>query len=111
MVAGRAAASRLVLSRTVWDRPRYALRDERYKFIYDTRTGESSSTTSWPIRGRRRTWPRSEPLRAAYYRESLHYWMKSLVRSATGGGEEARLTPEQCANLRALGYVSAECPP
>ena len=29
-----------VLSRTVWDRPRYALRDERYKFFYDTRTGE-----------------------------------------------------------------------
>jgi hypothetical protein len=29
-----------VLSRTVWDRPRYSLRDERFKFIYDTRTGE-----------------------------------------------------------------------
>ncbi len=29
-----------VLSRTVWDRPRYALRDERYKFLYYTQTGE-----------------------------------------------------------------------
>ena len=29
-----------VLSRTVWDRPRYALRDERFKFLYDTQTGE-----------------------------------------------------------------------
>src|SRR5262249_42571276 len=31
--------ARAVLSRTVWDRPRYARRDEDHKFIYDTRTG------------------------------------------------------------------------
>ena len=29
-----------VLSRTVWERPVYALRDERYKLIYDSRTGQ-----------------------------------------------------------------------
>ena len=39
MIAG-APGKAAVLSRTVWDRPRYALRDERYKFLYDTRTGE-----------------------------------------------------------------------
>ena len=39
MIAG-APGKPAVLSRTVWDRPRYALRDERYKFVYDTRTGE-----------------------------------------------------------------------
>ena len=32
-----------VLSRSVWDRPRYALRDERFKFFYDTRSGEEAA--------------------------------------------------------------------
>jgi arylsulfatase A-like enzyme len=110
VVAG-APGKPLVLSRTVWDRPRYALRDERYKLLYDTRTGESSLYDVVADPEERKDLAAVEPVRAAYYRESLHYWMKSLVRSAVGGGEEARLTPEQCANLRALGYVSAECPP
>ncbi len=38
-----------VLSRTVWDRPRYALRDERFKYFYDTRSGEEQ-----PVRPARR---------------------------------------------------------
>ena len=51
-----------------------------------------------------------DPLRSAYYRESLHTWMKALARGAgTGGGEEAKLTREQCENLKALGYATAEC--
>src|SRR4029450_4261794 len=37
-----AAGKSAVLSRTVWDRPRYALRDERFKLLYDTRTGEET---------------------------------------------------------------------
>ena len=53
-----------VLSRTIWDRPRYALRDERYKYLYDTRTGEESlydlpadpgEARTSP--GRSRSWP------------------------------------------------------
>ena len=43
-----------VLSRTVWDRPRYALRDERFKYLYDTRTGEERlyDLQADPARGR-----------------------------------------------------------
>ena len=110
VVAG-APGKPVVLSRTVWDRPRYALRDERYKFLYDTRTGEAALYDVVADPSEAKDLATAEPVRTAYYRESLHYWMKTLARGAAAGGEEARLTPEQCANLKALGYVAAECPP
>jgi arylsulfatase A-like enzyme len=110
VVAG-APGKPVVLSRTVWDRPRYGLRDERYKFLYDTRTGESALYDVVADPKETKDMAAAEPVRAAYYRESLHFWMKTLTRGAAGGGEEARLTPEQCANLKALGYITADCPP
>jgi arylsulfatase A-like enzyme len=99
-----------VLSRTVWDRPRYALRDARYKFLLDTRTGEGALFDLQADPAETRDLAPAEPIRAAYYRESLQVFIKTLGRGAGGGGEEARLTREQCENLRALGYLTAECP-
>jgi arylsulfatase A-like enzyme len=110
VIAG-APGKPVVLSRTVWDRPRYALRDGRYKFLFDTRTGESSLFELATDPAETKDLAATEPVRAAYYRESLHAWMKTLARQGGGGGEEAKLTPEQCENLRALGYLVAECGP
>jgi hypothetical protein len=36
--------------------------------------------------------------------------MKALARGASAGGEQATLTRDQCENLRALGYITADCP-
>ena len=110
-IVGGAPGKPVVLSRTVWDRPRYALRDERYKFLFDTRTGEAALYDVVADPSEAKDLAAIEPVRAAYYRESLHYWMKTLARGSAGGGEEARLTREQCENLKALGYTSAECTP
>jgi arylsulfatase A-like enzyme len=96
------------LSRTVWDRPRYALRDERYKFFYDTRTGEEALYDE-KTEGEGRDRAAAEPIRTAYYREALFSFMVDAGRARRGGEEEARLTAEQCENLRALGYSAAEC--
>src|SRR6185295_13118792 len=101
VVAG-APGKPVVLARTVWDRPRYALRDEHYKFLFDTRTGESALYDEVADPGETKDLAPAETVRAAYYRESLNYWMKTLARGPSGSGEEARLTPEQCANLKAL---------
>jgi arylsulfatase A-like enzyme len=109
MAAG-APGKPVVLSRTVWDRPRYALRDSRYKFLFDTRTGEAALFDEVADPAESRNLAASEPVRAAYYRESLHAWMRTLARPAAPAGEEAKLTPEQCENLKALGYTAAECP-
>ncbi|PYP42232.1 MAG: hypothetical protein DMD43_03680 [Gemmatimonadetes bacterium] len=93
-----------VLSRTVWDRPRYALRDERFKYFYDTRSGEERLFDLQADPGESRDEAAADPLRAAYFRQALHQWILGLGRRA-GAAEEGALTPEQRENLCALGYI------
>ncbi len=98
-----------VLSRSVWDRPRYALRDERYKYVYYTQTGEEFLYDLDTDPGESRDVAPEEPLRTAYYRQSLHAWTLRLARRGPGGGEAAELSCEQCENLRSLGYIQGDC--
>jgi len=98
-----------VLSRSVWDRPRYALRDERFKFLYDSRTGEEQLFDLVADPGESRDVASQQPLRTAYYRQALHSWTLRLARRGPGGSETAELTCEQCENLRSLGYIQGDC--
>ena len=109
VIAG-APGKAAVLSRTVWDRPRYALRDARYKYLYDTRSGEERLFDLDADPGEERDQLGADPLRAAYYRQSLHRWTLSLAGRPSAGGESVKLTPEQCDSLRAIGYLHANCP-
>jgi arylsulfatase A-like enzyme len=111
-VIGGAPGRPAVLSRTVWDRPRYALRDERYKFIDDTRTGEEQLYDLQADPGEARNLMGADPLRTAYYREALQHWTLGLTRpEATGGGGRV-FTRAQCEDLKSLGYLGPEvrCP-
>jgi len=96
--------------RSVWDRPRYALRDERFKFFYDTRTGEERLHDLEADPGETRDVAEEEPLRTAYYRQALHAWTLRLARRTPVGSEAAQVSREQCENLKALGYIQSECP-
>jgi arylsulfatase A-like enzyme len=108
-VAFGAPGKPAVLSRSVWDRPRYALRDERYKYFYDTRTGAESLYDLETDPGEARDVASEEPLRSAYYRQALHAWTLRLARSGPGGADSATMTCEQCENLRSLGYIQGDC--
>ena len=110
-VVGGAPGKAAVLSRTVWDRPRYALRDARYKYLYDTRSGEEKLFDLDTDPGEERDQLGADPLRAAYYRQSLHRWTLSLGGRPSAGGESVKLTAAQCESLRAIGYLHADCPP
>src|SRR5262249_51235813 len=57
----------LVLSRTVWDRPRYALRDGRFTYVYETATGREMLFDTSADAGESRDLAVTEGLRAAYY--------------------------------------------
>lgn len=101
-----------VLSRTVWERPVYALRDARYKLVYDTRTGEQRLFDLETDPGETQDVAGGLPLRAAWYRQSLHHWLSQLAEGAPRAGPGAvaeKPTPEQCENFRSLGYVMAGC--
>ena len=97
-----------VLSRTVWDRPRYSLRDERYKFIDDTRTGEEQLYDLQADPEERRNLTATDPLRTAYYREALQHWTLGLARPEATGAAGRALTRVQCENLKSLGDRSSE---
>jgi arylsulfatase len=99
----------LVLSRSVWDRPRYALRDPRFAFLYDTRTGEEGLFERGTDPGETRDVGPQQPVRTAYYRQELHHWIVRLGQRRGAGAEAVTPTPEQCQNLRSLGYLVAEC--
>ena len=100
-----------MLSRTVWDRPRYALRDDRYKLVYDTRTGESRLLDLERDPGELQDRSTESPLVESYYRQEMYLELSRLVQRAGAGSSRAELTPEQCENLAALGYLDADCTP
>ena len=109
--AGRDQGS-VTLSRTVWERPVYALRDGSHKLIYDTRTGREQLFAIEDDRGEAHDVAASQPVRAAYHRQSLLRMLAALKRTRPPEGPAAgagALTPEQCENLKALGYADARC--
>jgi arylsulfatase A-like enzyme len=101
----------VVVSRTVWETPRYALRDGRWTYVYDTATGgeEMFDTATDPdedtdVAG-------VYPLRRAYFRQALLHWASSVFRPGAGS-EEVSMSGDECEALKALGYLSGdhECP-
>jgi arylsulfatase A-like enzyme len=102
----------LGLSRTVWDRPVYALRDVRYKLVYDTRTGREELYDVAADPGETKDLSATRAVRGAYYRQTLHQMLAGLRQSAPGDVASAPATPmdkETCENLKALGYVNPRC--
>jgi arylsulfatase A-like enzyme len=99
------------LSRTVWDRPVYALRDVGHKLVYDTRTGREELYDLTADPGETRDLSSAHGVRGAYYRQTLLQTLAAL-RQAPSGASSAPpvpLTREQCENFKSLGYVMPAC--
>jgi arylsulfatase A-like enzyme len=111
MVA-RSGGKPLVVSRTVWDRPRYGLRDGRFTYVYDTATGGERLYDTEQDPGETRDVARHAPVRTAWFRETLHQWMRTVFRPGFEPAEAAPpvMSHDQCEDLKALGYVPADQP-
>ena len=85
--------------------------DARHKLVYDSRTGEGRLFDLEADPGESRDVARERPLRADFYRQELQQWLAGLsegsAHAAAGGVEKP--TPEQCENLKSLGYTHAGC--
>ena len=107
LVSG-AGGKPLVLSRTIWDRPRYALRDARWAYLYDTATGAEQLFDTLADPGETKDRAGGEGLRAAYYRQTLHEWTRGATRSVKPADQAVgTMTKDQCENLKALGYLGS----
>jgi arylsulfatase A-like enzyme len=101
-----------VLSRTIWERPRYTLRDLRYTFFFDSRTGEERLFDRNADPGETRDVGASEPLRTAFFRQTLHQFVRHAGGAVRSGVESGGMTRDQCESLKSLGYLAADtaCP-
>jgi arylsulfatase A-like enzyme len=101
----------MVVSRTVWERPRYALRDGRWTFVYDTANGDEELFDTADDPEETRDVAADRPLRAAYLRETLLMWVAHVFQpeaSATAG--PASMSRDECEALKALGYLADDQP-
>jgi arylsulfatase A-like enzyme len=88
------------------ERATYAIRDGRYTLLRSLRRGRELLFDSVKDPHETRDVARSEPLEAAVARGRLFLWLARLrPEPAPDAGSAPRLTPEQRAQLRALGYV------
>jgi arylsulfatase A-like enzyme len=100
-----------VLSRSLWDRPRYALRTPRESFIYDSKTGASQLFDVAADAKQRQDRAAQQPIKAAYYREEIRAALSKMV----GDSEIGRTAPpcmdvQQCENMKSLGYLPSDYP-
>ena len=100
-----------VVSRTVWETPRYALRDGRWTYVYDTATGGEELYDTVADPDEQVDVASAHPLRRAYFRQSLLHWVSRVFRPGAGS-EEVSMSRDECEALKALGYLSGdhECP-
>lgn len=98
-----------VVARSVWERPLYAIRDERYKLIRDTRSGGAQLFDLELDPGERRPLAGDASLRGAVLREELLAWAGRLRQRGGAAATAAPLSAEQCENMRSLGYLGS-CP-
>lgn len=100
--------SGFAVSRTTGLRPKYALRDARYRYVFDSHYGQESLFDLVADPAERDDLRAARPVMAAFQRQRLHAWLLR-TRAADDADEAAAATPadkETLENLRALGYVN-----
>jgi arylsulfatase A-like enzyme len=95
----------VVFSRSVGEKPQYALRDERFRFVFNTRYGQEELYDVGQDPAEQRDVARTRPVVAAYYRQALAWWIRGLERGAERREVKPELPSEVVENLKALGYV------
>jgi arylsulfatase A-like enzyme len=116
--AGSATAvdPREVLTRTIWDRPIYALRNQSHTFVLNTATNEFSlfdrSKAGRPETPDADFGPRAPIALREMYRQHLLAWVDSLKRRTVAGDSLEGMSRQQCEELKSLGYLSGKtsCP-
>jgi arylsulfatase A-like enzyme len=94
-----------VFSRSTGDKPRYSVRDLRYKLIFTSRFGPEELYDVPSDPEEKRNLVRKQPVLAAFYRQVLGEWMLGLKTGEIETTPSSALTKEQQENLKALGYV------
>jgi arylsulfatase A-like enzyme len=105
-LAGRALPKpKLAFTRTLWAKPRYSARGERFKLIWDSRTG-ASELYDLEVDPGERTALESR-VREGYLREELFHWYleQERLKAREPSPDEAILSEDERRRLDALNYI------
>jgi arylsulfatase A-like enzyme len=94
-----------VFARSLGDRPKFSIRDERYTFIYDSRWGAEELYDRAFDPGEHRKLGAGDRVQAAVYRARLWRWMDRLARRDVTIGAGERLSKREREQIEGLGYV------
>ena len=112
--AARHADSREVFTRTVWERPIYALRNSSHTFIYNVATADFSlfDRSSNPrLEGKDHDYaPRAPIALREMYRQNLLAWVARQKKGAVVADTATIIDPVACEQMKALGYLSSSYP-
>lgn len=100
-----AAGKPAIVSRTRGEQPRWALRDSRYKLVYDGKLGTRQLFDLEADPEERRDLAQREGLLADFYLQALRGRLLEMRPDDGRAGADTELTQQQLQNLRALGYV------
>jgi arylsulfatase A-like enzyme len=106
--------SREVFTRTVWERPIYALRNASHTFIYNVATADFAlfDRSSIPrLEGRDHDYaPRAPIALREMYRQNLLAWVARQKKGAVVADTATDIDPVACEQMKALGYLSPSYP-
>ena len=96
---------KLAFSRTLWAKPRYSVRGERFKLIWDSRTGASELYDLESDPGERM--PLEIRIREGYLREELFLWYREQERlkASDPSPDDAVLSDDDRRRLESLNYL------
>ncbi len=104
-LAGDSLPKKLAFSRTLWVKPRYSVRSDRFKLIWDTRTG---GTELYDLESDPKEETRLENrVREGYLREELLLWYleQERLKAEEPAPDDALLSEEERLRLESLNYV------
>jgi arylsulfatase A-like enzyme len=96
---------KLAFSRTLWTKPRYSVRGERFKLIWDSRTG-ASELYDLEVDPEERTTLENH-VREGYLREELFLWYgeQERLKAKEPSPDEAILSEDERLQLESLNYL------
>ncbi len=104
----RPEPGRIAFSRTVWDKPRYSARGERYKLIWNSRTDRREIYDLERDPGETRNILEEEPFMSGLFEQRMFAWLaeQERLRASTPPPESAVVTEEQREFIEDLGYTN-----
>ncbi len=107
LLYGEEIPEKLAFSRTLWNKPRYAARGSRFKFIWDSRNGSSELYDLEKDPGETVNRIDENPVTSGYLRQRLYQWVRQQEHLRVGAPmrEEALISEDVRKHLEAIGYV------